>query len=76
MILKEMRKNKGLTSRFIYSTLGIKQSTYSRYESGERFPPINFFIGLQSIYSLNDTETLVLMQVVEKEVRENGKRVR
>jgi len=76
MILKNMREEKGLTAKFIYSALGIKQSTYSRYENSERCPSINFFVGLKNIYNLNDTEILILMQVVEKEVRENGKRIR
>lgn len=74
MILKEMREKKGLTAKFVYSLLGIKQSTYSRYERSERFPPINFFIKLKDIFDLNDTELLTLMQVLEKEVRRNGKR--
>lgn len=76
MVLKNMRKEKGLTAKFIYSTLGIKQSTYSHYENGERNPPRKFFIDLKKIYNLNDTEILTLMQVVEKEVRESGKGVR
>lgn len=72
MILKTMRKQRGLTAKFIYSSLGIKQSTYSRYENCDRFPPVDFFIGLKKIYNLNDTEVLTLMQVVKKEVSENG----
>lgn len=74
MILKNMRKEKGITAKFIYSALGIKQPTYSRYENSERFPPVNFFIALKNIYNLNDTEVLTLMQVVEKEVKEYAKR--
>lgn len=74
MILKNMREEKGLTAKFIYSALGIKQSTYSRYENGERCPPVNFFIALKNIYNLNDTEVLILMQAVEKEVKKHGKR--
>lgn len=75
MILKNMRKEKGLTAKFIYSALGVNQSTYSRYENSERYPPVDFFISLKDFYNLNDTEVLTLMQVVEKEVREHGKRV-
>ena len=74
MILKNLRKEKGLTAKFIYSSLGIKQSTFSRYENSDRFPPISFFIGLKNIYDLNDSEVLTLMQVVEKEVNENGRK--
>lgn len=76
MILKNMRQERGLTAKFIYSALGINQSTYSRYENSERCPPVNFFVALKNIYNLNDTEVLTLMQVVEKEVKEHGKGIR
>lgn len=72
MILKRIRKEKGLTAKFVYSSLGVKQSTFSRYENGERFPPVDIFLKLKNIYNLNDSEILTLMQAVKKEVKENG----
>lgn len=69
MILKTIRKERELTAKFVYSSLGIKQSTFSRYENGSRFPPLSFFIKLKSIYHLNDSEVLTLMQEVKKEVK-------
>ncbi|MBS6503323.1 MAG: helix-turn-helix transcriptional regulator [Clostridium sp.] len=75
MILKKMREERGLTAKFVYSTLGVKQSTFSRYENCNRFPPLKFFMGLKDIYNLNDSEVLTLMQVAEKEVIDSGKRV-
>lgn len=71
MILKNMRKERGLSAKFVYSSLGIKQPTFSRYENGNRFPPIIFFMGIQNIYNLNDSELLSLMQAVKKEVSKN-----
>ena len=74
MTLRTLRKERGYTSKFIYTTLGIKQSTFSNYETSRRVPSVSFFIGLQKIYNLSDSEILKLMQKVEEEVKENIER--
>lgn len=76
MILKNLRVARGITAKFVHETLGVKQSTYSRYENANHVPPVDVFIGLKKIYNLNDTEVLALMQAVEREVKENGKRAK
>ena len=76
MILRSLRKEKGYTSRFVYTALDIKQSTFSCYEHGKRRPKVKFFIELQKIYNLNDTEILKVMQLHEEEVEEYERRTK
>lgn len=70
MILKKLRQERGYTSKFIYTALGIKQSTFSCYEHGKRRANVKFFIGLQKLYDLNDSEILKVMQLHEEEVEQ------
>lgn len=76
MILKKLRKERGFTSKFIYTALGIKQSTFSCYEHSKRRPGVKFFIKLQKLYDLNDSEILKVMQLHEDEVEEYERRTK
>lgn len=46
MMLKDIRKSKGLTQKQIADYLGCNPSVYSRYEAGEREPTISTLIQL------------------------------
>lgn len=74
MILRKLRNERGYTSKFVYTVLGVNQSTFSHYERADKRPNINFFLELQKLYQLNDSEILKVMQIHEQEVTEKNER--
>lgn len=57
-ILKAARKIKGLSQWEIADKLGIKQSTYSQYETGRRKPKMDTFKKILEALSLTDGELI------------------
>lgn len=52
--LKAARKNAGLTQRDVYQWLGVGQSTFSAWETGQSEPPIGIFLKLCQKYGIRD----------------------
>lgn len=52
--LKAARKSAGLTQRDVYEWLGIGQSTFSAWETGQSEPPIGIFLKLCQKYGIRD----------------------
>ncbi len=53
MRIKEIRKLKGLTQKDIASKIGVKTSTFSRYERGSLFPNSNLLKQIADILGVN-----------------------
>lgn len=51
MRLKDLREDHDYTQNFVASILGVKQNTYSQYESGKREIPISMLIQLAELYN-------------------------
>ncbi len=49
--LKKLRKEKGATQTEIATFLGVRQNTYSQYESDSRQPDIDTLVKLSTYYS-------------------------
>ena len=52
--LKSARKAAGLTQRDVYQWLGVGQSTFSAWETGQSEPPIGIFLKLCQRYGIRD----------------------
>lgn len=52
--LKAARKAAGLTQRDVYGWLGVGQSTFSAWETGQSEPPIGVFLKLCQKYGIRD----------------------
>lgn len=50
MRLKDLREDNDYTQSYIASLLGVRQNTYSQYESGKREIPIAMLIQLAGLY--------------------------
>lgn len=59
MRLKELREDRDLTQKYIASVLNVKQNTYSQYETGQRFLPIDALLKLADFY---DTSTDYILE--------------
>lgn len=59
MRLKELREDRDLTQKYIASVLNVKQNTYSQYETGQRFLPIDALLKLEDFY---DTSTDYILE--------------
>ncbi|MBO5420740.1 MAG: helix-turn-helix transcriptional regulator [Clostridia bacterium] len=51
--LKELRKAKGITQISLQMQTGIEQSLISKFESGERTPPIETLVLLADFYNVS-----------------------
>ena len=51
--LRELRKERGLSQRALAQLLHISQSTYSRYEHGQRAPSIKTVYTLARLYHVS-----------------------
>lgn len=51
--LKQLRKSKGYTQVSLQIQTGIEQSLLSKYETGERMPPIDTLIKLAELYNVS-----------------------
>lgn len=56
--LKELRKNKNLTQKEIAEMLGIKQNSYSDWETGKNEPSLSNVVKLSSILNVTTDELL------------------
>ena len=63
--LKKLRKEKGVTQTEVATFLGVRQNTYSQYESDLRQPDIESLIKLSMFY---DASLDVIVGVKTKEV--------
>lgn len=59
-ILKEARKDKGITQKSIADRLSISKATYSLYESGKRFPTPEKAIVIAEILDLSLDELFTI----------------
>ena len=59
-ILKEARKDKGITQKSIADRLSISKATYSLYESGKRFPTPEKTIVIAEILDLSLDELFTI----------------
>lgn len=66
--LKKLRKEKGATQTEIATFLGIRQNTYSQYESDSRQPDIDTLVKLSAYYN---TSVDVIVGLSIKEVDNN-----
>lgn len=69
MRLKELRKQRKLNQQAVADVLNCSQAVYSRYESGDREPPLETLIRLADYYqvSLDELVGRVPMDVVANE---------
>lgn len=51
--IKDLRKRKSLSQKFLANTLNVSQSTYSRYESGQLDVPSDVLISLSRFYNVS-----------------------
>lgn len=50
--LKELRAEKGLTLKYVSSTVGVPLTTYSSYERGVSEPPFSVLIALCNLFDV------------------------
>lgn len=50
--LKNLRKEKGFTQKYVAEKLGILRQTYSHYETGRIIPPYLMLCKLSELYSI------------------------
>jgi len=53
MNLKSLREENGLLQKDIASLLNVSKMAYSRYETGQRQPPIETLIALANYYDVS-----------------------
>ena len=53
MRLKELRKQRKLNQQAVADALNCSQAVYSRYESGDREPPLETLIRLADFYNIS-----------------------
>lgn len=58
--LKAARKRAGLTQRDVYQWLGIRQSTFSAWETGQSEPSVGVFLQLCQRYGIKDIMSFFL----------------
>ena len=65
MKLKELRKQRKLNQQAVADVLNCSQAVYSRYENGDREPPLEVLIRLADFYkvSLDELVGRVPMQI-------------
>lgn len=63
--LRELRKNKGVTQAKIGKIIGLSQTGYSKYESGENDIPTSILIHLASYYNTNVDYILGITDIKE-----------
>ena len=51
--LRSIRTKKGYTQQQIAQALGIRQTVYSRYETGENEMPMHHYIALADFYGVS-----------------------
>lgn len=51
--LKNARKEKGMTQREVAEYLGIAESSYAKYESGERLGKIKHWDRLEDLFGIH-----------------------
>lgn len=51
--IKDLRKSKALSQKYIADTLNVSQSTYSRYENGQLDVPSDVLISLSRFYEVS-----------------------
>lgn len=51
--LKELRKEKGYTQKQISELIGISQTTYAGYETGEHMPSLEILIRIADIFKVS-----------------------
>lgn len=51
--LKELRKEKGMTQKILSEKIGISQTTYAGYETGEHTPALEILIKIADIYKVS-----------------------
>ncbi len=64
--LKDLREDNDYTQTFIAEYLGVKQNTYSQYESEKREIPIAMLIKLAELYDTSVDYILCLTNNPEK----------
>lgn len=52
-VLKELRKNKGMTQKEVARDLNITDRTYGHYETGKREPSIDMLIEIAKYYNIS-----------------------
>ncbi len=52
-VLKELRRNKGMTQKEIAQELKITDRTYGHYETGKREPSIDMLIEIADYYNIS-----------------------
>ena len=52
--LKELRLKAGYTQKQVYDMLGIRQSTFSAWETGRAEPSADMLLKLCKLYNVND----------------------
>lgn len=53
IVLKELRKEKGITQKEIAKELNITDRTYGHYETGKREPTIDTLINIADYYNIS-----------------------
>ena len=53
-VLKELRINAGYSQKQVYDILGIRQSTFSAWETGRAEPSADMLLKLCKLYKVND----------------------
>lgn len=53
IVLKELRKEKGITQKEIADKLNITDRTYGHYETGKREPTIDTLINIADYYNIS-----------------------
>ena len=56
--LKEARKNKGVTQKWMAEQLKIHRTTYTKYENGTTEPPLEIFRHIVNVLDVNPAELL------------------
>ncbi|MCL2255294.1 MAG: helix-turn-helix domain-containing protein [Firmicutes bacterium] len=51
--IKELRKQSGYTQAFVAEKIGVRQSSYNKYESGKSRPEYENLIKLSKLYDVS-----------------------
>ncbi len=57
-MLKHQRLASGYNQSEVSSLLYMSRSTYNRYESGERIPPVEFIIRVAALYNIHPIDLM------------------
>lgn len=58
MILKDLRKERGMTQAEVALKVGVKQNTISLWENGENFPSMRYLFKLSELFNCTIDELL------------------